>query len=116
MPTQLMEPMKNKGDTKMKRVYEKTYNRLEARGLKPTMNILDNEASSLICTYLTNSKVNYQKVPPHCHQANAAERATERGKHHLIAGLSSLDEEFPMNQWDKLIPQGEESLNMLRLT
>ena len=57
----LMEPMKNRGDTKMKRVHEKTYNRLEARGIKPTMNILDNEASSLICTYLTNSKVQYQK-------------------------------------------------------
>ena len=77
------------------------------------MDILDIEASTLICTNLATSNVSYQKVPPHCHRANAAERATKTGKHHLIAGLSSLDEEFQMNQWDKLIPQGEASLNML---
>ena len=69
-----MESMRNRGETEMEIVYGKTYNQLSSTGIKPTMDILNKNYPMLICTYLKNSNVNFQKVPPHCHRANAAER------------------------------------------
>ncbi|KAL7548835.1 hypothetical protein ACHAWF_012098 [Thalassiosira exigua] len=44
----LMECMKTRADSEMKRVYEKLYARLEKRGIKPEFNVMDNEASNMI--------------------------------------------------------------------
>jgi hypothetical protein len=56
----------------------------------------------------------YQLVPPHCHRRNAAERAIRTFKEHFVAGLASVDPDFPMHLWDRLLPQAEMSLNLLR--
>jgi hypothetical protein len=53
-------------------------------------------------------------VPPHCHQRNAAERAIRTFKEHFVAGLSSVDPAFPLHLWDRLLPQAEITLNLLR--
>ena len=45
---------------------------------------------------------------------NLAERAIQTLKDHLIAGLCSCDPKFPLHLWDKLIPQGLITLNLLR--
>ena len=59
--------------------------------------------------------VKFHLVPPHNHRANAAERAIQTFKNHLIAGLSGLDPQFPIKQWDCLLKQAELTLNLLRL-
>jgi hypothetical protein len=56
----------------------------------------------------------YQLVPPRCHRRNTAERAIRTFKEHFVAGLSSMDPYFPMNLWDRLVPQAEMTLNLLR--
>ena len=38
----------------------------------------------------------------------------ETGKHHLISGIAGTDEKFPITQWDRLIPQTQRTLNMMR--
>jgi hypothetical protein len=53
-------------------------------------------------------------VPPHCHRCNAAERAIRTFKEHFFAGLSSVDPTFPLHLWDRLLPQAEITLNLLR--
>jgi hypothetical protein len=53
-------------------------------------------------------------VPPHCHRRNAAERAIRTFKEHFVAGLSSVDPSFPLHLWDRLLPQAEIRLNLLR--
>jgi hypothetical protein len=53
-------------------------------------------------------------VPPHCHRRNAAERAIQTFKEHFVAGLSSVDPTFPLHLWDRLLPQEEITLNLLR--
>ncbi|KAL7549470.1 hypothetical protein ACHAWF_012740 [Thalassiosira exigua] len=58
----LMETMKSRADNEMKRVYEKTYQRFEKRGIKPQFNIMDNEASNMICEWMEKENVAYQKV------------------------------------------------------
>jgi hypothetical protein len=53
-------------------------------------------------------------VPPQCHRRNAAERAIRTFKEHFVAGLSSVDPAFPLHLWDRLLPQAEITLNLLR--
>jgi hypothetical protein len=85
-----------------------------ARGLKPKLMKLDNEASKLLKTYLHQQDITFQLVPPYIHRRNSAERAIRSFKYHLIAGLCSTDKSFPMHLWDILSPQAVTTLNMLR--
>jgi hypothetical protein len=56
----------------------------------------------------------FQLVPPGMHRRNAAERAIRTFKNHFIAGLSSIDKDFPLHLWDQLLPQAILSVNLLR--
>jgi hypothetical protein len=87
---------------------------LVARGLKSKLMKLDKEASELLNMYLHQQNIIFQLVPPYGHRRNAAEWAIISFKYHLIAGLCSTDKSFPMNLWDRLLPQAVITLNMLR--
>jgi hypothetical protein len=80
----------------------------------PKLQRLDNEVSNDLKEYMSDQNISFQLVPPHVHRRNAAERALQSFKNHLIAGLCTADPDFPLNLWDKLIPQAEITLNMLR--
>jgi hypothetical protein len=75
---------------------------------------MDNEASAALKKYFTEKEMNYQLVPPHCHIPNAAERAIRTFKEHFKAGLATLDLDFPVHLWDRLLPQAETTLDLLR--
>jgi hypothetical protein len=62
---------------------------------------MDNEASAALKSYFTEQDMTYQLVPPHCHRHNAAERAIRTFKEHFVAGLASVDPDFPMHLWDR---------------
>jgi hypothetical protein len=59
-------------------------------------------------------EMSYQLVPPHCHRTNAAERAIRTFKKHFKAGLATVNPDFPVHLWDRLLPQAEITLNLLR--
>jgi hypothetical protein len=59
----------------------------------------------VLTSYFTENDMTYQLVPPHCHRRNAAERTIGTFKEHFVAGLSSVDLNFPMHLWDRLLPQ-----------
>ncbi len=63
---------------------------------------------------LTKHRIIYQLVPPHVHRRNAAERAIQTFKNHFLAGLASTDSTFPISEWDRLLPQAQLTLNLLR--
>jgi hypothetical protein len=84
------------------------------KGLNPKLKTLDNEASAALKIFFTANDVEYQLVPPHCHHRNAAERAIRTFKEYLVAGISSVDPTFPFYLWDRLLPQAEVTLNLLR--
>ena len=75
---------------------------------------MDNEAPKSVTNYLVDSKISYQLVPPHVHRRNAAERAINTWKDHLISGLCTTDPSFPMHLWDRLLPQCDMTLNMMQ--
>lgn len=110
----MLECMKSRSDAEMLRVYRKCYSNLERRGIKPSINVMDNEASSVVKTWLTNNGIEYQLATVDNHRTNIAERCIKMAKHHIIAGLATTDAEFPIQQWNHLIPQAQHTLNMLR--
>jgi hypothetical protein len=94
--------------------YQRNITFLESRGFKPLLQRLNNEATSALQEFLSGSDIDFQLTPPHVHHRNAAERAIRTFKNHFIAGLCSMNPNFPFNLWDKLIPQCLITLNLLR--
>jgi len=110
----LVAPLKNRRAETILSAYQLLHARLCAAGLKPRLQRLDNEASTVLQDFLAAEQVDFQLVPPHVHRRNAAERAIRTFKNHFIAGLCSTDKDFPMHLWDRLLPQAELTLNLLR--
>jgi hypothetical protein len=96
------------------KVFQFMEQELVAKGLKPKLMKLDNEASKLLKDYLYQQDIAFHLVPPYSHRHNSAERAIRSFKDHLIAGLCSTDKSFPMHLWDTILPQAVITLNMLR--
>ena len=63
---------------------------------------------------MVHNKTSYQIVPPHTHRRNLSERAIQTYKNHLKAGLASLDPEFTLTEWDRIIEKCNITLNLLR--
>jgi hypothetical protein len=110
----LAQPIKDRTAPELLRAFKVMEQEVVARGLKPKLMKLDNEASKLLKTYLHQQNVTFQVVPPYSHRRNSAERAIRSFKDHLIAGLCSTDKSFPMHIWDRVLPQAFITLNMLR--
>jgi hypothetical protein len=88
--------------------------RLDAAGLRPQLHRLDNECSSALKSFLRAEDIDYQLVPPNVHRRNATERAIRTFKNHFVADLCSVDKNFPLHLWDKLLPQAELTRNLMR--
>jgi len=80
---------------------------------KPQMHIIDNEASQAFKDEIRKNCA-LQLAPPDTHRCNLAERAIQTFKSHFIAILAGVDSSFPMQLWDRLIPQAVLTLNLLR--
>eukprot|EP00957_Ditylum_brightwellii_P136139 10382589-Ditylum_brightwellii.AAC.1 len=48
------------------------------------------------------------------HHQNAAEKAIQMWKNHILAGLASLPKDFSIVHWCHLIPQANITLNLLQ--
>ena len=98
------------------KAYEDIYNMLTQQGLKPQLYWLDNEASKVLKHFIDKEQIKYQLTPPHIHRRNAAEQAIHTFKNHFISGLCSVDKNFPLHLWCRLLDQAEITLNMLRMS
>jgi hypothetical protein len=58
--------------------------------------------------------VEYQIFPSHLHRRKAAERSISTFKEHFVAGLAKVDPDFPLHLWNRILPQAELILNLLR--
>jgi hypothetical protein len=107
-------PMKSRSASEWFKSYDIVHQELTVKGFKPKLQTLYNEASAALKNLFTEHDTAYQLVPPHCHRRNADERAIRTFKEHFVAGLSSADPSFPLHLWDRLLPQAEITLNLLR--
>ena len=64
--------------------------------------------------YIREQDATIQLVERDNHRANAAEHAIQTFKNHFITGLATVDKNFPIQLWDELIPQAQDTLNLLR--
>ena len=110
----ITSPVKNRTKGEIKQAYEKLLGKLKSAGLKPKLQRMDNEASDILKDYIQSEKIDFQLVPPHNHRRNLAERAIQTFKDHFITILCSVNPDFPMHLWCKLLPQAELTLNLLR--
>lgn len=107
-------PIKNRTAESILSAYKTTHAELVQAGHRPKLQRMDNETSTVLKEYMTQENIEFQLAPPGIHRRNAAERAIRTFKNHFIAGLSTVDPDFPMRLWDKLIPQAFITLNLLR--
>ena len=110
----LAETLKNRTAGEIKRGFMLLNNILAKRGCQPKLYVLDNEASNELKNGLIKHKIEYQLVPPHLHRRNAAERAIRTFKNHFLSGLATVNKNFPICEWDRLLPQALLTLNLLR--
>jgi hypothetical protein len=110
----LTELTKSRGDQEMVRAYNKLIQELVDHGFKPRLQRLDKECSSALRSLLNQHDIHFQVAPPHMHRRNASERAIQTFKNHFIAGLCSVDPNFPLRLWDRLLPQATITLNLMR--
>jgi hypothetical protein len=83
-------------------VYKKEFEILKSKGLKPKLNIMDNQATKHIRTFLTKNDCKLQLVELHNHCVNSAERAIKTFKNAFIAVLATTTAISPSNCGIKL--------------
>jgi hypothetical protein len=106
--------MKNKSKGSILKAYLILWSRLTDSGtVQPITHILDNEVSEV---YKAEIKKNctMQLVPPGNHRQNLEERAIQTFKNHFKAIIAGVDDNFPMNLWDGLLPHTVLTLNLLQ--
>ena len=77
---------------------------------------LDNVTSAFLEEFLDDEDITFELVPSYLHRRNSAERAVRTFKENFIAIFSGTDPTFPINMWDKLLPQAIMTLNLLRMS
>ena len=76
--------------------YKDVYKYLGSKGFKPTWNESDNKCSRVVQDYINSQHVDWQPVEPDNHRVNAAGRAIQTFKNHLIAWLATVDSELSL--------------------
>ena len=89
--------------------------RLKRAGIVPKKHILDNEMSEAMKEVIQEEyNMEMELVPPGCHRRNAAEVAIRNFKAHFLSVLAGTAKDFPPSLWDRLLPQAEITVNLLR--
>ncbi len=69
----LATPIAGLNDVSIYKAYKQQFELLTSRGFKPKLNIMDNQATKHIKTFLTENGCKLQLVEPHSHRINTAE-------------------------------------------
>ncbi len=110
----LVRPTKDLASPTIIEAFDSIFTELKAKGFKPQLNSTDNQAVAALKDYLATEHCEWQFVEPNNHRVNAAERAIQTFKNHFISGLCTTDSNFPLQLWDQLAVQAQDTLNLLR--
>ena len=87
---------------------------LESKGFKVRMEVMDNQATKHINTFLTKKECEIQLVEPHKKRLKAYGQAIQTWKDTFIGALANTDADFPLQLWDWLTQQVQDCLNLIR--
>jgi hypothetical protein len=110
----LAKPISGLDNISIFNAYKIQFEDLTSKDFKPKINIMDNHATKHIKAFLTEQQCKLQLVEPHNHRMNAVERATQAFKDAFIAVLATTNSDFPLQLWDKIMPQVQDTLNLMR--
>ena len=109
------EPMQAQTTKELVAAYRAIFKRWKATGVVcPNWHVLDNEAPEDLKQAICENGCKVKLTPADQHRRNAAERAIQIFKGHFISILAGVLDDFPINQWDELLPQTILTLNLLR--
>ena len=109
----LVQQMKNKTDGEMVNTYETLMKRLKRARLAPEKHVLNNKCSEKLKDLIWET-CKLELMPPGCHRRNIAKVAIKVFKQHILSILAGIPDGFPWSLWDRLLPQTEVTLNLLR--
>jgi len=111
----LVKPINSRNNHDLARAYRVLMTCLQHAKIVPKKHILETEVSKAMKTIIKDVyKMAVELVPPGCHRRNAAEVAIQNFKAHFLSVLAGVAEDFPPSLWDRLLPQTEITLNLLR--
>jgi hypothetical protein len=111
----LVERLKSRHDSELTRACKVLIQWLRQACIQPKKHALDNKISTAMKHLITDKyKMKYELVPPGCHQCNDVEVAIRNVKAHFLGILVGVSDHFPLRLWDKLLPQAEITINLLR--
>ncbi|KAL7474148.1 hypothetical protein ACHAW6_000140, partial [Cyclotella cf. meneghiniana] len=114
--TILVEPIKNRTNTKLTHNYSMLMLCLKRAGVKLHKHILDNEISTAMKDLIKDTyKITLELVPPSCHHHNDTKVAIHNFKLHFFSFLAGTADNFLLCLWDKLFPQAEPSISYVNL-
>jgi hypothetical protein len=109
------EPIQSRTAKSLTKAYQAIFQRWKSTGvICPNWHILDNEAPEELKQAIRDNNCRVELTPADQHRRNAAERAIQTFKGHFISVLAGVADNFPINQWDELLPQTILTLNLLR--
>jgi hypothetical protein len=103
----------NRKAASIRDAWESTHKTLVQHGHSPELHILDIKCSQALKDAFQKYIINFQQVPPKEHCVNAAERAIRTFKNHFVSVLCTVDSQYPLTEWDRLLPQTLLTLNLL---
>jgi hypothetical protein len=106
-----VEPLRSRNTKEFTSAFVRMIKFFRDRDINHLKAKIDNEASNVFKETAKNLGITIEFVPPDNHRTNPVERTL---KNHLIASLSTTDADFPINEWDRILPQVEMTLNLLR--
>eukprot|EP00804_Cyclotella_cryptica_P003566 CCRYP_002170-RA/>CCRYP_002170-RA protein AED:0.36 eAED:0.36 QI:0/0/0/1/0/0/3/0/313 len=100
-------------DSRLTRAYTNLMLRLHCAGIQPRGHILDNEISHTMKDLIQDRyHLTYELAPPRSHRCNATEITISNFKSHFLSILAGIASNFPLQLWDKLLPQAKITLNL----
>jgi hypothetical protein len=93
-------------------VYTKNFKYLVSKGYTPKINVMNNQATKAMKFCLTPQQCHLQLVKPGNHQINADKCTIQMFKNRFICalGLGTMGIDFPIQLWDKLTRQVQDSI------
>ena len=113
--------LKDRHGTEQAKAYDSILQECKEKNMVPTTYMMDNEISpevkAVLNKYKVNIEINHKMInlaTPHNKRANRAERIMNIVKPVIIGAIAGTNRDFPIKLWDKLLPQCEIVMNLLR--
>ena len=96
-------------------VFDKVFTEPPDAGVKPRFNVIVNQATGPLKSYMVKHDCKLQFLEPSSHHVNAAERAIQALKNNFISDMCSSNTRWPVQLWDHLSTQAVITINLLHI-